>query len=533
MLPYFSGKTKSKKHISSFIGYTKQAVTKENQIVDMRNMCFDNYPAISVRKPRRIAKTLTKPNGLYAGDNLYWVDKTTLFKDGIEVCTVADSQKSFVSMGAYIIIMPDGIVVNTADNTYGYMDTCHNVQSVSLHFCDINGENCDEPSGYLKLYCEPSFVSVNDYLRIYDCDESLEGWHRVCAINRADASNSIAFIAIDFEGESIPTNTAMKIGRDFPSMDYMVEVENRLWGCSSQNHELYASGLGSPFNWHRYEGISTDSYAATVGSQGDFTGAATLYSYAYFFKEGCIHKVYGSKPSEFCISQYSAKGVAGGSEGSIAYVNGGVCYHSSDGFYFFQGSTPVCISGDLRGARYHNAVAGSINNKYYVSAFEEETANSSNSVLLCYDFNTDLWAKLDNVRITQFALYKGLLYGLSSQGEILCFDDGDRNLGVGESVCEDDFEWFCTLDGLLQNPYNAKYLIRLTVDIEVEKSAIFEVSYDNDVWTRVYETRQKGRQIAAIPCSPSRCQKMKLRIRGGGSGIIYSITKTFDMGGDF
>lgn len=79
MLPYFSGKTKSKKHISSFIGYTKQAVTKENQIVDMRNMCFDNYPAISVRKPRRIAKTLTKPNGLYAGGYFICNKDTIIF----------------------------------------------------------------------------------------------------------------------------------------------------------------------------------------------------------------------------------------------------------------------------------------------------------------------------------------------------------------------------------------------------------------------------------------------------------------------
>ncbi len=64
----------------------------------------------------------------------------------------------------------------------------------------------------------------------------------------------------------------MTLSRDVPDMDYVCVNENRLWGCRGDT--VYASKLGDPKNFNVFEGLSTDSYAADVGSAGDFTGPA-------------------------------------------------------------------------------------------------------------------------------------------------------------------------------------------------------------------------------------------------------------------
>ena len=48
----------------------------------------------------------------------------------------------------------------------------------------------------------------------------------------------------------------------------------------------------------------------TVGSDGPFTGAATCMGYALFFKENTLHKLYGSKPSDFQLTSLRCRGVA-------------------------------------------------------------------------------------------------------------------------------------------------------------------------------------------------------------------------------
>ncbi len=85
--------------------------------------------------------------------------------------------------------------------------------------------------------------------------------------------------------------------RTCPEMDFVVEKDNRLWGCSSADHEIYCCKLGDPTNWRAYQGVATDSYAVTVGTPGPFTGAAVSGSAVIFFKENCLHRVYGTQPS--------------------------------------------------------------------------------------------------------------------------------------------------------------------------------------------------------------------------------------------
>ena len=55
-------------------------------------------------------------------------------------------------------------------------------------------------------------------------------------------------------------------------------------------NELYACKLGDFKNWNCFLGISTDSYVASVGTDGPWTGAVTYLGNPIFFKETCLHK---------------------------------------------------------------------------------------------------------------------------------------------------------------------------------------------------------------------------------------------------
>ena len=79
-----------------------------------------------------------------------------------------------------------------------------------------------------------------------------------------------------------------------PELEYVTENANRVWGCNSKENIIYSCKQGDPTNWYCYNGIASDSYAVTVGSEGGFTGAATCMGYVLFFKENTIHKIYGS-----------------------------------------------------------------------------------------------------------------------------------------------------------------------------------------------------------------------------------------------
>lgn len=63
-------------------------------------------------------------------------------------------------------------------------------------------------------------------------------------------------------GVTVSTNTVsetvtksnVSMERKIPDMDFVAELDNRLWGCSNENHEIYASKPGDPFNFNYFLG---------------------------------------------------------------------------------------------------------------------------------------------------------------------------------------------------------------------------------------------------------------------------------------
>ena len=324
--------------------------------------------------------------------------------------------------------------------------------------------------------------------------------------------------------------TAVTVARVIPTMDFVTECNNRIWGCSSANHEIYACKLGDPKNWNVFAGISTDSYAATVGSGGNFTGAATHMGYVLFFKENCIHKLYGTQPSNFVLSEDAVRGVASGSERSIAVVNETLFYHSYSGVCAYGMALPESISNNLGTGAYTDVVAGKCVNKYYMSAKNAALTYE----MFVYDTKTGAWMKEDTKRASYMASIEDDLYFIDTDGYLWSVSGNITDYASTPSA-ETAFTWMLeTGDIGLTLPDN-KYIskVHLMMAAAVGASITVQMAYDGGAFATVATlTSLPTKNVKPIPFVTPRCRTLKIKLTGSGIVKLYGITKTIESGSD-
>ena len=327
--------------------------------------------------------------------------------------------------------------------------------------------------------------------------------------------------------------TEVYIYRTAPNMDYITESGNRLWGCRfGENlkgdfvNEIYASALGDFKNWNKFTGISTDSYTASVGADGAFTGAITYQGKPTFFKENYVLRVYGTEPSNFQINTSSIMGVQKGSWKSLAIVDDILYYKSVNGICMYDGSVPVEITNIFGDVKYHDAVGCGHNGKYYVCMKDEDETPH----LFVYDTKKRVWTHEDNIEVKDFC----------SVGNVLYYIDGDNVLRTIEGNDDETVEWMLETGDIgltyADSPMpDEKYVSRLLIRMAMTDGSRADIytKYDSiGEWKHV--TALTGRRLKSynVPIRPHRCDHMRIKITGKGDVRIQSITKTFEQGID-
>jgi len=287
---------------------------------------------------------------------------------------------------------------------------------------------------------------------------------------------------------------------------------------------IYACKLGDPTNWFSYRGIAADSYAVTVGSDGPFTGAATCMGYALFFKENTLHKLYGSKPSDFQLSSLRCRGVARNAARSLCVLNETLYYLSSDGVMAWDGSIPAKVSAALDAGRLANvkqAVGGALDGRYYLHVSRENEVR-----LLVYDTERGLWHEED-VCSFEMASTGGQLY--LWDGKAIWAADADREENWQQAGGIEDGVSFELVSGNigLDSPEEL-YLSRLTLRLEAEVKSRIEVavSYDSGAWETLAQLTADGRRCFDVPFVPRRCGSLRFRLKGRGQLTLRSLTRT-------
>ena len=568
--------------VDVFRGYNHNLRVNDGEFSTMQNLTSDYYPVLATRGKRGKLTETENPSGMVACDTLCYTDGADIVINGYHVdlglsTDEEDMPKKLIAMGGYIIILPDKKWINTLDFTdFGNIEaTFESYSDISFELCDINGgayaspvisaTEPEDPSNMdlwidtsskphvLKQWSETSSMWVSiptTYVKIaavgiglnfeqYDgvdisgiLDESLVDLNGSHVIWEKGDNHIVVVGMIDYAITQTEDDGKITVARKMPTLDYVCEAGNRLWGChygmaanGDVVNELYACKLGDFRNWETFMGLSTDSWRGSVGSDGRFTGAVALGGYPIFFKESCLHKIYISPSGAHQVQDTVCRGVARGSENSLAIVNERLYYKSRTGVCVYDGSLPEEVSYALGDVKYSNAVGGSIGNKYYISM--EDGAGSHH--LFVYDTEKGLWHREDDLRVEEFCECRGDLYAIESERKAII-----SMLGTGESY-EGDLDWVAeTGDLLLDNP-DAKYIHRLLLRLSTARNTTIRIWAEYDKfpeWEKIGEYHGGTLGSVTLPVRPRRCDHLRLRIEGRGDVRLYSMSKYIIEGSD-
>lgn len=325
--------------------------------------------------------------------------------------------------------------------------------------------------------------------------------------------------------ENEAADAPVKAERRVPDLDFVTEQGNRVWGCSRKENSIYACALGDPTNWYSYRGIAADSYAVSVGSDGTFTGAASCMGYVLFFKENCIHKLYGSKPSDYQMSSVRCRGVAAKAAGSLCVIAETLYYLSPDGVMAWSGSLPAKVSGALDTGKLTAAdwaMGGQLDARYYLYLHRRADGDGSGR-LLVYDTEKGLWHE-ESPAGTEMVSTGQQLY--LWDGSALWAAGSDRET-EGEEEANLRFE-AVTGDIGMSVP-DDKYISRVTLRLDALAHTVVTVavSYDGGAWETVGSCAvTQEHQRVNLPFVPRRHDLMRLKFSGTGQMTLRSMAFT-------
>ena len=590
--------------VEVFKGYNHNLRIGDGEFYDMTNLSSDNFPVLSPRPqrgtfvPGEDASTPENPLGMIAKDSLCYVDDDTFYINGYPIndsnmklytecnlcplkydCTnyKKDSkrcEKTLISMGAYVIIMPDKKYINTENHTdHGNIEaTFETTSEVTFEMCKVDGTGYEnvkvqstpptdpqnmelwidtsEIPHVLKQYSSTTAMwstiattyvkisatgigtpfAVNDGVTISGIkDKSLSDLNASMVV-WAKGDNYIVVTGII---DKVITQTdKVTVRRKMPNMDFIIESENRLWGCrygvalnGEVVNEIYASKLGDFKNWNCFMGISTDSYAASVGTDGQFTGAITHLGYPLFFKENYVHKIYGNYPANYQIQTTACRGVQKGCSKSLAIVNEVLYYKARSAICAYDGSLPVEMSSVLGDETYNTAVAGVLGNKYYISMQDAKEKYH----LFVYDTKKSMWHREDDTQATAFCNCRGDLYYIDhAYNQIKTV----RGTGITETA---PIKWNAVTGVIGTDSPDKKYISRMDVrmSLEVGTRVSFYAEYDSSGdWEHLFTMTGTKLGSFAVPIRPKRCDHLRIKIIGHGVAKVYSICKTIEQGSD-
>lgn len=577
--PYLQQRGRNRSITTDFRGLNLSQGIGDGEWAWMQNMDTREYPAVARRQKRVHVATLNKPNGLCATDRLCFVDGVKFYYNGFYYGDVEDSEKTLVPMGAKIAIFPDKKLFDTTTFSFTDMEqknVSSGTVSVTLAKGDgtpygeytegdtapenpENGQLWLDTSGdapVMKTWSEAQGLWVAEattYVLVSatGLGQGLKALDGVTVSGLEESGLNGDWILTDagpdyilFTGilqKALTQTGEVRVERTCPEMDFVVEKDNRLWGCSSADHEIYCCKLGDPTNWRAYQGVATDSYAVTVGTPGPFTGAAVSGSAVIFFKENCLHRVYGTQPSNFTVYVDNLRGVQQGCHKSAVRVNEYLYYKSVFDVCVYADSEVAGISAALGTENYKNAVAGVCGNRLYLSMEDQEGAWQ----LLVYDTAAGVWTREDGTHALGFASCLTETFMLRADGELYALLPGEYNkdffmVGSDYTVyaqeeTDEEVSWELRTGEILRELPDHKYIGKIQLYLELDPGARAEVALrrDGGAWEKVQELSGGDQRRCTLPIYPRRCDRMEIRLTGVGHVRLVNWSKYVGYGSEY
>lgn len=578
-LPAMPERSVQRRTTDVFAGYNHRLKIADGEFYDTKNLTTSYYPLLASRKKRGLVQHFTDFQGMASlNDKLAYVDNRVLYYDyaATPVTGLSDGEKQLVTFGAYICVFPDAVYYNTVDPTdYGPMASSLTISNANLEYrmCNSDGVEygtatkadtapesptegqlwIDTKYNKLMQYSVSSVTWVqltnvytkiifpeltagsrpSDQFKQYDA-VTIEG----SSIDDLNGSKVLYSVGENFvvvvgilDNVQSQTGATIKMYQVIPQMDFVIECKNRLWGCfygkndaGETINEIYCCVLGDFKNWYRFMGVSTDSYVASVGTEGPWTGAVNYLGYPTFFKENAIHRVSVSAAGAHQIMDTPARGVQKGSHKSLAIINETLYYKSREEVCAYQGGFPSGISQALGDLKYSGAVGGALGDKYYLCMKDSSDLYS----LFVVDTAKGLWIKEDELQCQELVRCNGEMYA-ASESTLWALTGTD-------GVLEGSVPWMAE-SGIMYYEYpDKKYVSRYNLRLSMEKSSRLKIfiEYDSDgVWVPSGEIFFSGTGTVTVPIRPRRCDHLRLRLEGRGHFRLFSIARILEIGSDY
>lgn len=498
---------------------------QDGDLADSRNISARRFPYITTRNARE-KLDYSGVSAMTAWNKLITVKGTQVYYDGELVSgSVTEGEKQFAIVNSKCVIWPDKMYLDLNTRTLNGLGASM-VSAVSTIF----------DSGTMTIRCTADQYTrfttafhIGDCIEISGCQVNTENNKSVVirSIRRSISPDSshidnLIIVGVDDNAFTIGDegSRSITIERKIPDLDFICESENRLWGCNSADQTIYVSALGDPYNFYKYEGLSTDSYAVAVGTEGDFTGCCKLGSSVLFWKETVLHKVLGGSPSEYSINSYNIEGLKAGCHKSLQAINEVLIYVGLHGVFAYSGGTPTLISPNFGNREITDAVAGTDGDTYFLCAHE-----GNDSHLYLYETRRNLWVLEDDLDIVDFARIGKDIYFLDASGDIYKHDSGTE---------EEDIEWLMVTKPFYETIDGRKIYSKLQMRLELPKKSYLTISArrDGGQWEQVHKIVGKGYDVFTVRFMINRCDKFELKFEGKGPATILGMSRIFTIGSE-
>ena len=508
-----------------FRGYCVKPIIEDGQMRDMMNLSSDGYPNMAQRKMRRVVESkFTNPSSIASRkEKLVVVDGTSVYYDGVKVGDVSSGEKQIASINSKICIFPDKKYYDTADKEFGSLDAKLEITTTDSVYIKVSNNalivvgatfegfkvgDAVQISGFTKKTgnnLSAILVNVTETMLEFPADTFIV----------ADTDSTYSYVDKNYKESG-----DISVTRSVPDLTFVMEYNNRLWGCAGNT--IYASKLGDPTNWNYFNGLSQDSYAVDVGSDGEFTGCAATPNHLVFFKDNVMHKLYGSKPSNYQSMDVRVDGVQAGCENSLCLINGILYYKSRNGVMAYESGVPECISTDLGDEVYREAVAGTDGVKYYISM---QKAKDESWHLFVFDPRNGMWHREDETHAQQFAFCKG---------ELTYIDAGAKNIMSTSGGTDEVIKWYAQLGEFTEYSEDKKIVSKIKARMKLDAGArvTISVSTDGSAFLPITTVYAQSERVAYVPIIPIRCDRFSIRFDGVGGCKVESVVREYTQGSE-
>lgn len=560
-----------RKTLQVFGGLNRASRIGEGEMQGEENLSSHRYPLLCPRKSRvrRIADQNLRGLGWMDGP-VYVTDNRIVVGGKIHPLTIGGTDEiTILSMGSYLLFFHLGMYMspsylNTADpEDYGLVD---NLIGFSTSNVNLKLELCDREGAVYSVTPQAEapaspaggtlWLDDSGPLCLKQWDSGLKSWTpiahtyvKLTAPNLGDGFSkgdgvtlkgltlpagaviqpncTLTEVGSNFlivpgilPGSTVQKSGVFRVLRQCPQLDYVVEAGNRLWGCrygpSHQDgtlvNEIYACALGDFKNWNKFEGLSTDSYVASRGSQGPWTGAVAYQGKPIFFKANSMETVY---PSSGGAHQISVSNCRGPVPDSLAVCQEVLYYCTGREVVAYDGSYPKTVSQALGPLSCTKALSGALGEKLYLSI---------PGGLYVFDTALGIWHREDGPQIRHFA----------GDTNTLVFSTKDSIYEV--EAGQEPVSWWAESGPFSLDREHRQFLRRLLLRLRPSPGAWADVlvSYDDEEsWHHAGHVQGDGSLTThQVVIFPRRCDHLRLRLEGHGQVEIYTLTRIYEQGSD-